>query len=73
MGLFHYLSEWKSNLSEKRMAEAHSLGHCPECNGKGFQMPFATEYYMPEVYDCLDCNGTGTFAGWNENRQKKSR
>jgi hypothetical protein len=72
MGLFHYLSDWKSNLYEKRISEAEGLGHCPECNGKGFHMPLATEYYMPEVYDCLDCNGTGSFSNWSTN-QKKSR
>lgn len=71
MGLFHYLSDWKNNLYEKKIAQAENLGCCPECSGKGFQIPFVNEFSMPEIYECIECNGTGTFAGWHKNNRKK--
>ncbi|WP_338449250.1 methionine aminopeptidase [Niallia oryzisoli] len=69
MGLFSYLSDWKSSLYEKKVAEAQSLGHCPDCNGKGFQIPIVNEYSYPESYDCPGCNGTGSFSNWSQNSQ----
>lgn len=69
MGLFSYLSDWKTNLYEKKVAQAESLGHCPDCNGKGFHIPIVNEYSYPESYDCPGCNGAGTYIGWNENNQ----
>ena len=71
LGLFNFLSDWKTNLYEKRIAEAESLGHCPDCRGKGFQMPLANEYYLADTYDCPGCNGNGTFASWNENQKTR--
>lgn len=68
LGLFNYLSDWKSNLYEKKIAQAESLGQCPECRGKGFQMPLANEYFYADTYDCPGCNGTGTFSSWSENK-----
>ena len=59
MGLFNYLSDWKTNLYEKKIAQAESLGQCPDCHGKGFQIPFANEYYYPDTLECLGCNGKG--------------
>jgi DnaJ-class molecular chaperone len=73
MGLFHYLSDWKNNLYEKRVAQAESMGNCPECNGKGFQMPILNEYYFSDVFDCSGCNGTGTYTQWYEINRKESR
>ncbi|WP_071393716.1 hypothetical protein [Bacillus tuaregi] len=69
MGLFSYLSDWKASLYEKRISEAQSLGHCPDCNGKGFQIPIVNEYCYPESYECHGCNGTGSFSHWNANSQ----
>ena len=69
MGLFSYLSDWKANLYEKKVAQAENLGHCPDCNGKGFHIPIVNEYSYPESYDCPGCSGKGTFTGWNENNQ----
>jgi DnaJ-class molecular chaperone len=70
MGLFSYLSDWKTNLYEKRMAQAENLGHCPDCNGRGFQIPIVNEYSYSESYECLGCNGKGTFSEWSMNNQK---
>lgn len=67
MGLFSYISDWKSNLYEKKVAQAEILGNCPDCNGKGFHIPVVTEYSFPDSYDCPGCNGQGTFTSWQEN------
>jgi len=67
MGLFSYLSDWKASLYEKKIAEAQSLGHCPDCNGKGFMIPIVNEYSYPESFDCPGCLGTGSFTDWSTN------
>ena len=54
----------KQICNEKRIAQAEALGHCPECNGKGFQIPIVNEYFYPESYECPSCNGTGAFPEW---------
>ena len=69
MGLFNYFSDLKSNYNEKKVAQAEALGHCPDCNGKGFQIPVVNEYFYPESYDCPSCNGTGHYSTWSENKQ----
>jgi len=69
MGLFNYLSDWTTNLNEKRIAQAETLGHCPECKGRGFQIPIVNEYTYFESYECPGCNGKGSFSEWNMNNQ----
>ena len=69
MGLFNYLSDWRTNLNEKRIAQAETLGHCPECKGRGFQIPTVNEYTYFESYECPGCNGKGSFSEWNMNSQ----
>jgi DnaJ-class molecular chaperone len=69
MGLFSYLSDWKANLYEKKVAQAEALGNCPDCNGKGFHIPVINEYSFPDSYDCPGCEGSGTFNKWQENKQ----
>ena len=29
---------------KKELPRPRSLGHCPECNGKGFHIPIVNEY-----------------------------
>jgi DnaJ-class molecular chaperone len=72
MGLFNYFSDLKSNYNEKKVAQAEALGHCPDCNGKGFQIPVVNEYFYPDSYDCPSCNGTGHYSNWSENKQSYS-
>jgi DnaJ-class molecular chaperone len=72
MGLFNYFSDLKSNFNEKKIAQAEALGHCPECNGKGFQIPVVNEYFYPDSFDCPSCNGTGHYSNWSENKQSYS-
>lgn len=72
MGFFQSLSNWKSSLNEKKIAQAQSLGNCPDCNGKGFQIPVINEYFYPESLDCPSCNGSGSFSQWSENQQNYS-
>ena len=72
MGLFNYFSDLKSNYNEKKVAQAEALGHCPDCNGKGFQIPVVNEYFYPDSYDCPSCNGTGHYSTWSENKQSYS-
>ena len=73
MGLFNYFSDLKSNYNEKKVAQAEALGHCPDCNGKGFQIPVVNEYFYPDSYDCPSCNGTGHYSTWSENKQSYYR
>lgn len=72
MGLFSYFSGLKSSLYEKKIAQAESMGNCPDCNGKGFQIPMINEYFYHDSLDCPSCNGTGSFSKWSENNQNYS-
>ncbi len=71
MGLFSYLSDLKTNLYDKRIAQAESLGHCPDCNGKGFQIPIVNEYTYYDFFECPSCNGKGSFSDWNITNQQR--
>ena len=69
LGLLNSVSDWMAARQEKKINEMETLGYCPDCHGKGFNTYNVYEFYYTNPYDCLSCNGSGSFDDWYENTQ----
>ncbi len=69
MGLLNSINDWISSRYERKIEQMENLGLCPECNGKGFHTFNAYDFYYTKPYNCVGCNGTGSFTEWFESNQ----
>ncbi|MGX2958144.1 methionine aminopeptidase [Peribacillus sp. JNUCC 23] len=66
MGLFQTISAWNTARQEKHIALMQDKGLCPDCRGRGFSSYAPYDYSYTNVYDCLGCNGSGSYVDWVE-------
>jgi len=68
VGLFQAITQWQEQRQERQIQSMQEKGLCPDCNGKGFNIPISEFYITPSYYDCPGCNGSGNYTDWTQNR-----
>ncbi|SER96389.1 hypothetical protein [Salipaludibacillus aurantiacus] len=67
MGLFQAISNWNANRQEKLLNQMKEQGMCPDCHGKGFNIPVSEFYISPDYFECEGCDGSGSYNDWYNN------
>ncbi|WP_416151191.1 methionine aminopeptidase [Salipaludibacillus sp. HK11] len=61
MGLFQAVSDWNTARQEKRLDLMKEKDLCPECHGRGFNIPISEFYLSSDYYECPGCSGSGRY------------
>ncbi|WP_280769191.1 methionine aminopeptidase [Salipaludibacillus daqingensis] len=66
MRLFQAIAQWQEERQEKHLQNMKEQGLCPDCQGKGFNIPVSEFYISPSHYNCPGCNGSGSYQDWSQ-------